>query len=126
MRRNINFAGSDVPFEANAGTTDLFEVLTGQNLFVVFGAYSGAKVKGTGADALKYAGIIDLYKKMAFVMHVQATAPDIPTMRGKMTINDYLEWISKYNLDDFTPKFTEEIAALWRANTKTHTETKNP
>lgn len=123
MRKEIKFGGEMVAFEANLGTSDLFEALTGKNLFVAFGAYTGAKANG--ADALRYAGVIDLYKKLAYVMNVQATAPDIPTMRGKMNFDSYLEWTFKYSIEDFTREFTDEIAGLWKATNTSHVESKN-
>lgn len=123
MKKEIKFGGEMVPFEANLGTSDLFEALTGKNLFVCFGAYSGAKANG--ADALKYAGAIDLYKKLAYVMNVQATAPDIPTMRGKMNFDSYLEWTFKYTFEDFTREFINEISRLWKSTNESHVESKN-
>lgn len=123
MKKKIFFAGEEREFEANLGTSDLYELLTGQNLFTQFGAYSG--VKATGPNALKYAGVIELYKKLAYVMHVQATTQDIPTMRGKMNLDDYLVWVFQFTINDFTKEFTDEISKLWKSNTQTHTQAKN-
>lgn len=126
MKKKIMFAGEEREFEANLGTSDLYEMLTGNNLFVQLSAYKGINAKDAqGVEALRYAGVVEIYKRLAYVMNVQAEAPDIPTMRGKMNMDDYLTWTFKYTIDDFSKEFTNEIAALWRANTKTHSISKN-
>lgn len=121
------FAGKEREFEANLGTSDLFEMLTGKNLFVQFSAFNGIDpntIKGSGA--LKYAGVLEIYKRLAYVMNVQAESPDIATMRGKMNIDSYLEWIFQFSVDDFTEEFTKEIAALWKSNSASNATPKNP
>lgn len=120
MKKSIKFGGKERQFEANLGTADLYQMLTGKNLFEELSAYKGAT---PGAPTTT--GVIFIYKRLAYVMNVQAETTDIPTMAGKMNNNDYLAWTFQFNNEDFTPEFTKAIAKLWRANTETHSEVKN-
>lgn len=121
MKKTIKFGGKDREFEANLGTADLYQMLTGDNLFEQLSKYQHAKVNDPSSTR-----VIDIYKKLAYVMSTQAETSDIPTLRGKMDLDNYLAWTFQFEPDDFTPAFTKEIAAIWRSSNSTNSTSKNP
>ena len=125
MKKIIEINGKDYEFVANLGTTDLYQKLTGENLLSQLASYRN--IKAGNPDVLaKSQGILDIYKKLAFVMHVQATAPDIKTMFNQMNEADYFGWIMQFDTSDLTPEFINGIVELWSGTRKTHVQPKNP
>lgn len=124
MKKIIEINGKDYEFVANLGTTDLYQKLTGENLLSQLASYRNLKA-GSPEILEKSQGILDIYKKMAFVMHVQATAPDIKTMFNQMNEADYFEWIMQFDVADLSTEFINGIVELWSGTRKTHTQAKN-
>ena len=120
MKRTIKVGENDIELEANLGTADLFEILTGENLFEKLAEYRNIK----GTDPKSYA-LIAIYKKMMFVMNAQATTKEIPEVRGKMNIDNYLLWTSQFELTDINADVIAEVVKLWNDNRKTHSQPKN-
>lgn len=118
MKRNIKLGEKDLPFEANLGTTMLYQMLTGENMF-------GQLTKYKGASPEKSVEVIDIYLRMAYVMNVQAEAPDVKTMKSKMNDDDFLEWRCNFEMTDLTPEFINAIANLWASTQKTTAQSKN-
>ena len=62
---------------------------------------------------------------MMFVMNAQATTKEIPEVRGKMNIDNYLLWTSQFELTDINADVIAEVVKLWNDNRKTHSQPKN-
>lgn len=124
MKRTIKVDGKELEFEANLGTTELYEMLTGKNLFEEL---SENKRRPNDPDAdKKPARIMSLYKKLAFVMHIQATEPDIREMKGKMTMDAFITWCFGFGPQAFDNDFINAITDLWSGSNKPNVESKNP
>ena len=113
MRKNITIGDKEMAFEANLGTTRLYEVLTGQNIMQIMLDFT--KSADRQREVVK---LLDVFEKLAYVMHVQATNDDIKTMKAMMNDDDLLEWLS--TLDSFTEAELMEIASLWGQTQQTH------
>lgn len=113
MKKNITIGGKEMAFEANLGTTRLYEVLTGQNIMQIMLDFT--KSADRQREVVK---LLDVFEKLAYVMHVQATNDDIKTMKAMMNDDDLLEWLS--TLDSFTEAELMEIASLWGQTQQTH------
>lgn len=121
MRKSITIGNKDFEFEATLGTAELYQIFTGDNMFEVLTSYRGTKGDKTAAFKL-----LDVYKKIMYVMNVQATAADVRDMRAKMNMDDYINWLFQFDNDDITSKVTNEIAALWNKSNDKHSQAKNP
>lgn len=113
MKKNITIGGKEMAFEANLGTTRLYEILTGQNIMQIMINFTKADDKS--AEAVKLLGV---FQKLAYVMNVQAENMDIKTMKSLMNEDDYDEWL--FTLDTFTEADLMEIANLWGSTQTTH------
>lgn len=121
MRKTITIGEKALDFEATLGTSELYQIFTGDNLFETLASFRGTKT--TDGAAYK---LLDVYKKMMFVMNVQATENSPKEMRAKMNIDSYLDWLFQFSNDDITRDITNQIAELWSASKKTHSQAKNP
>lgn len=121
MKRTIKVGNKELEFEASLGTADLYEILTGDNLLARFAEYQGVNDNDPRAYAL-----MSVYKKMMFVMNTQAETDDIPTLRGKMTFDNYLAWANQFELTDVTLDVIAEVVKLWNDNKKSNSTPKNP
>lgn len=113
MKKNITIGGKEMAFEANLGTTRLYEILTGQNIMQIMINFTKADDKS--AEAVKLLGV---FQKLAYVMNVQAENTDIKTMKSLMNEDDYDEWL--FTLDTFTEADLMAIANLWGSTQTTH------
>lgn len=118
MKKNIKLGEKELHFEANLGTTMLYQMLTGENMFSQLTKYKGAAPE-------KSIEVIDIYLRMAYVMNVQAESPDIKTMKSKMNDDSFLEWRFSFEMNDLTPAFIQEISTLWASTQKTTAQAKN-
>lgn len=121
MKRTIKVGNKELEFEASLGTADLFEILTGENLFERLAEYRNI----TEGDPRSYA-LIGVYKKMMFVMNVQAETEDVSLLRGKMTFEQYYTWTSQFELTDINMDVIAEVVKLWNDNKKSNSTPKNP
>ena len=130
MLKIIEVDGKQLEFEATLGTAELYEIMTGDNIFNIFaGAYAG------GADrreqVLLLARLNDTYKKLAYIMNITATTRDdepvnrIRAIKAKLTKDDYLAWLMQFKNGSMDADFFKQIAALWNAQQETHSEQKN-
>lgn len=125
MKKTIKFGGRELEFEANLGTSKLFQKLTGKNLFGELSALKDIRTDDPEIVA-KAGGVLELYTQLAYVMNVQAeNAKDIKTMMAKMNEEDYLEWSFGFDLAALTIEATKEIASLWQTTQKTTSMPKN-
>lgn len=121
MRKTIKVGDKELEFEATLGTSELYQILTGNNLFETLSSFRGLKTTDTAAFRL-----VDIYTKLMYVMNVQASEKTPKDMRAKMNIDSYLDWLFQFNNEDITPQVTNEIAALWNSTKRTHAQPKNP
>lgn len=120
MKKTITIGGRDLEFEANLGTSELYQILTGENLFEVLTSFRGV----TKTDNRVYT-LIDVYKRLMYVMNVQATETEVKAMRAKMNDDSYLEWTFGFEQDDITNETVRDIVELWQSTRKTHSTPKN-
>ena len=113
MRKNITIGDKEMAFEANLGTTRLYEILTGQNIMQIMMDFTKSADKTS--EAVK---LLDVFQKLAYVMNVQAENTDIKTMKGLMNEDDFDEWL--FQLDTFTEADLMAIANLWGSTQTTH------
>ena len=79
MKKNITIGGKEMAFEANLGTTRLYEILTGQNIMQVMMDFMMSNDKAS--EAVK---MLAVFQRLAYIMNVQANNEDIKTMKGLM------------------------------------------
>lgn len=121
MRKTIMIGEKALDFEATLGTSELYQIFTGENLFETLASFRGTKATDGAAYRL-----VDVYKKMMFVMNVQATENSPKEMRAKMNIDSYLDWLFQFDNGEITKEITSQIAELWSESKKTHSQAKNP
>lgn len=129
MLKIIEVDGKELEFEATLGTAELYEILTGDNIFNVF---AGATTGGDRREqVILLARLNDTYKKLAYIMNVTATTRDdepvnrIRAIKAKLTKDDYLAWLMQFKNGSMDADFFKAIAALWNAQQETHSELKN-
>lgn len=125
MRRYINVGGKDIAFEANLGSAELYEILTGKNLFDELNA-NKVKTKEDPEKDKKSVSVLSVYKKLAFVMCVQAQEPDIKAMKARMNDDEYITWLFNFDVSDFNNDFILDITDLWTGSQRSTSESKNP
>lgn len=124
MKKTIKIGTKDVEFEANLGTSALYEILTGKNLFEEL---TENKARPNDPDKDKRpARVMELYKKLAFVMHIQAISPDIRAMNAKMNMDEFITWLFEFEIQDFNNDFINAITNLWAGSNNSTVEAKNP
>lgn len=129
MLKIIEIDGKELEFEATLGTAELYEILTGDNIFNVF---AGASVSQDRREqVLLLARLNDAYKKLAYIMNVTAETREpepvnrIRAIKAKLTRDDYLAWLMQFKNGSMDADFFKQIAALWNAQQETHSEQKN-
>ena len=121
MRKTIKIGEKEFEFEANLGTADLYQSFTGENLFEKLASFKGIKT-----DAPEAWRVLDVYKRMMYVMNVQATHSEIKEMRARMNEDSYLEWTFQFSPSDINLNNVNEIVKLWQSTRETHSTPKNP
>lgn len=115
MRKNISIGAKEYAFEANLGTTRLYQTLTGQNILKIM-----MNFKETPEKNMMAAQLYEVFLKLAYVMNVQATSETIKDMMARMTEESFTEWTFQFGLEDFNEKAISEIADLWAGTQKTN------
>jgi len=116
MRKNIKIGERELPFEANLGTTRLYEKLTGKNILNLMVNFRNNPDISAGVQML------DVFIKLAYVMNTQATNDSIKEMMNRMTEDQELEWEFQFNLADFNEEVLTELGGLFGSTQKTHSE----
>ena len=116
MRKNIKIGEKELPFEANLGTTRLYEKLTGKNILNIMVNFRNNPDVNSGVQML------NVFIRLAYVMNVQATTDSIKEMMNKMTEDQELEWEFGFDLSDFNEEVLTELGNLFGATQKTHSE----
>ena len=116
MRKNIKIGERELPFEANLGTTRLYEKLTGKNILNLMVNFRNNPEISAGVQML------DVFIKLAYVMNTQANCETIKEMMNRMTEDQELEWEFQFDLADFNEKVLTELGGLFGSTQKTHSE----
>lgn len=116
MRKNIKIGERELPFEANLGTTRLYETLTGDNILELMVNFR------KNPDVSARVQMLKIFIKLAYVMNVQATTESIKEMMNRMTDDQEFEWEFQFDLADFNEKVLTELGGLFGSTQKTHSE----
>lgn len=142
MLKELIIGDKAIKFEANLGTTELFEKFTGQNLLALLSAVPMVKKKnkdGTikyeiaeGENKRRLALHLNkIYLQLAFIMATQASAEGadaiskIRDIKSKLNEDNYLVWIMQFEQKDLNESFYTKIADIWQSSQETHSSAKN-
>ena len=122
MRKEIKIGDKSVALVTNLGTARLYEIFTKTDVFRELIALRAAAKDDPTTAAL---AINELYKKLGYVMAVQASKDSIEEMKAEMTEDKFLEWLFQFDVPDWNGEVLNEIASLWSSQTETNSSIKN-
>lgn len=142
MLKELIIGGKAVRFEANLGTTELFEMYTGQNLLALLASIPMVKKKNKDGTVtydvvagenkrLLAIRLNKIYLQLAFIMATQASAEGadpvskIRDIKSKLDEDNYLVWVCQFDQADLDEKFYKDIADIWQSSQETHSKPKN-
>lgn len=126
MKTNINIGNNTVEIVCNLGTELLFRRLTGEdfNLKLI-----EIKNLATSEDQNEKARaglvMLELAKKLAYVMAKQAECDNIQKLFNLMNDNDFTAWLFNFETSDFTVETYLEIIKAWKGTRSTSVNAKN-
>lgn len=142
MLKELIIGGKAVRFEANLGTTELFEIYTGHNLLALLSAVPMVKKRGKDGK-VKYEvadgenkrlialQLNKIYLQLAFIMATQASAEGsdavekIRDIKSKLNDDNYLVWVCQFEQKDLDEEFYKNIADFWQSSQETYSKAKN-
>lgn len=138
MRSTIMLGGDAYTFEATAGTAELFQLFTGKNLMAeVYEIREMSELikknpeEVSFEEYMKMFPVVDIFKRLAYVMNVQAKADKsnpIESIRWtKEQLNDdaYFAWLMGMEDQALSMGNLMQISNLWTSQIKSNVEAKN-
>lgn len=131
MIATINCGNRPVRFEATLGTQALYEEYTGRNLIDEYTIFARLKDDYSNVTGEDLSHMMDVLKKLAFVMKIQAEAKGDTTMdkirdiRSRLNADELLAWQMELEPGALDINTLNKIFNLWNASAGSNTEAKN-
>lgn len=126
MKTNINIGKNTVEIVCNLGTELLFRRLTGEDFNLkLLEIKSLAKSEDQNEKARAGLVMLELAKKLAYVMAKQAECDNIQKLFNLMNDNDFTAWLFNFEANDFTVETYREILKAWKGTRSTSVNAKN-
>ena len=131
MISTIMVGNTPTRFEATLGTQALYEEFTGQNLINEYTTLAGLKGDYSNVTGEQIAHMMEVLKKLAFVMKIQAeatgetTIDKIRNIRSRLNADEMLAWQMELEPDALGLETLNKIFNLWNASATAKSEPKN-
>lgn len=126
MKTNINIGKNTVEIVCNLGTELLFRRLTGEDFNLkLLEIKSLATSEDQNEKARAGLVMLELAKKLAYVMAKQAECDNIQKLFNLMNDNDFTAWLFNFEANDFTVETYMEIIKAWKGTRSTSVNAKN-
>lgn len=126
MKTNINIGKNTVEIVCNLGTELLFRRLTGEDFNLkLLEIKNLATSEDQNEKARAGLVMLELAKKLAYVMAKQAECDNIQKLFNLMNDNDFTAWLFNFEASDFTIETYMEILKAWKGTRSTSVNAKN-
>ena len=126
MNTKITIAGTSYDAVCNLGSEQFYRHLTGRDfnldLTRVERIARSEDVKERQEAASE---LLEITKKLAFIMIKQAGERDISRLLAGLTEADYIGWLCNFNPGDFTQETYTQIITCWKKTKETSVPAKN-
>lgn len=126
MNTKITIGNTNYDAVCNLGSEQLYRHLTGHDFNLDLTRIErGSKSEDISERTSAASELLEITKKLAFIMIKQAGERDISRLLANLAEAEYIGWLCQFNPGDFTQETYTQIISCWKKTKETSVPAKN-
>lgn len=126
MNTKITIGNTNYDAVCNLGSEQLYRHLTGHDFNLDLTRIErGSKSEDISERTSAASELLEITKKLAFIMIKQAGERDISLLLADLAEMEYIGWLCQFNPGDFTQETYTQIISCWKKTKETSVPAKN-